>query len=118
MSLLARYVARTVIANVLLALSALLVVFTVVNLAQELEDVGVGRYSLGDAFGFGGAGSAFTSPFAFDSGSAAFFGSGSAATGFASSGRYFTAAAGNDPRNSSLKKQRNARENRDMWCVG
>jgi lipopolysaccharide export system permease protein len=52
MSLLARYVARTVIANVLLALSALLVVFTVVNLAQELEDVGVGRYSLGDAFGF------------------------------------------------------------------
>jgi lipopolysaccharide export system permease protein len=51
-SLLARYIGRTIISNVLLALAALLVVFTVVNLTQELEDVGTGRYSLGDAFGF------------------------------------------------------------------
>jgi lipopolysaccharide export system permease protein len=49
---LARYIARTLAANVLLALSALVVVFSVINLAQELENVGVGRYGIGEAFAF------------------------------------------------------------------
>lgn len=52
MNTLARYVARTLAANVFLALIALVVVFSVINLAQELENVGVGRYGVGDALGF------------------------------------------------------------------
>jgi lipopolysaccharide export system permease protein len=52
MSLLGRYVARTLAANVFVALTALVVVFSVVNLTQELEDVGIGRYRFGDALAF------------------------------------------------------------------
>jgi lipopolysaccharide export system permease protein len=52
MRILDRYVAAVVIAHFLLALAALLAVFSVINLTQELGDVGAGGYAVRHAFSY------------------------------------------------------------------
>jgi lipopolysaccharide export system permease protein len=52
MNTLDRYITRTLTANFILALAALLAIFSVVNLMQELADVGTGSYDLSHALRF------------------------------------------------------------------
>lgn len=52
MSTLDRYVMRTLTANFVIALAALLAIFSVINLMQELADVGTGAYDLSHALRF------------------------------------------------------------------
>lgn len=52
MKTLDRYIVRIVVGSFLLALAALLAIFSVVNLMQELEDAGTGSYQVRDAVWF------------------------------------------------------------------
>lgn len=52
MNTLDRYIARTLTANFVIALAALLAIFSVINLMQELADVGTGSYDLSKALRF------------------------------------------------------------------
>lgn len=52
MSTLDRYIMRTLTANFVIALTALLAIFSVINLMQELADVGTGAYDLSRALRF------------------------------------------------------------------
>ena len=52
MNILDRYIGTAVVTNFLLALAGLLAVFSVINLSQELKDVGSGQYHVGQALWF------------------------------------------------------------------
>ncbi len=54
MRILDRYIGRTVIAGMLLALFILLAVDVFFSFANEIQDLGKGRYTLGDVFTFVG----------------------------------------------------------------